>query len=463
MYDFSYTDFIFEHERSRDKENALTYDLTSMADDCAELDALIDDLFDAADLENLITASGANTRGQAELRMKKALRSLLWHLHQAMNIDADCYVRLSLRTAFYAKSSVRNPHGITRVLRDIVHRLTETGWIECHKGFLDRTSGVGKTTRVRATLSLMTRLKSVPRDLVECRAEKQTVHGVQTPAVIFRRAGDKAKTPLELCAVDPVIIAAEALLSLYNARIADVAITLGSRHKNFLRLPDGQTINLNRTSLTAIYHVEEDGRITYGRMHGGFWQNIPRALRSHLRIDNQPTVEFDYSAQALNIVAALEGGQITGDGYDIDLGLSGVCPAFERRFVKTCIVVLLNARDRKSAYRAIRQAFRNDMTERGVSDFLRDENLNLCREIILEKHPFLGAFCCSGRGKDVLGLDAELARDILKIAMEADIIVLPIHDGFITTAADAGRLNEIMHTAWQNRFGTTISITCDDH
>lgn len=487
MYDFSYADILFDHERSQDKENALAYDLTSMAGDCADLDALVNDLFDTADLAHLITARSAKTRRSAETRIKTALRSLLWHLHQAMHIDADCYVRLSLRTCFYVKSSARNPHGITRVLRDIVHHLTQTGWIECYKGFLDRRSGVGKMTRVRACSRLTLRLKAIPDDLSERGVENSTAQGVnkstvgdvenltatnvknltaqsvENSTVTFRRAGDATKTALQMCAIDSDIIAAEALLNDYNAVIAHADITLGDHRRNFLRLSDGQTVNLNRTSLTAIYHVEDDGRITYGRMHGGFWQNIPKALRQHLRINGCATVEYDYSAQALNIVAALEGLRIDGDGYDIDLGLSGISAAFERKFVKTFIVVMLNARDTNSAFRAIRQAFRTDMAARGVSGFLHNETLQRCADMIFETHSFLRAYCCSGKGKDIFAHDAALARDILRCALADQIIVLPIHDGFITTTTDADRLHAIMQDCWATRFGTTIQITRENH
>ena len=181
-------------------------------------------------------------------------------------------------------------------------------------------------------------------------------------------------------------------------------------------------------------------------------------MRCHILIDNCPTIELDYSAQVLNIVASLAGVQLQGDGYDIDLGLGHLKAGFQRDFVKALTVVMLNAGSRASAFKAMRQKYKSDTSYRNAGIILTNDFLAACLETILKKHPFLHPYIASGQGKKIFLIDSDIARQIIARSVEANFVVLPIHDGFICKAANEHQLQAIMQEVWYQRFGTTTPI-----
>lgn len=55
-----------------------------------------------------------------------------------------------------------------------------------------------------------------------------------------------------------------------------------------------------------------------GRLYGGWWQTLPRNLRKHIRIDNEPVVNVDFATMHLGLAYAQEGRQPPrGDLYDL--------------------------------------------------------------------------------------------------------------------------------------------------
>lgn len=451
MYDFPYPNIVFEYERSQDLDDAIPYDLTSMPGSCLVLENLVDELFISADLAQLISATGKKTRHNAENRLKNALRSLLWHLHCAVIIHPDSYVHISMRTSSFVHCKIRNPHKISRDIAPIIKQLAKKQMIEFHKGYNDRGNKCGKNTRIRATYELMEQLRWIPTNLTETYVER--------PPILFRDPRDALKAPLPVSPFHPDIRETETVLKEYNATISKVSVSIDGHNGNLIRFTDKLTVNLCRKSLTAIYHVEDDGRITYGRIHGGFWQIIPRNHRCALRINGEPTVEYDYSAQGLNIVAALEGATIQGDGYAIDIGIPHCCPVLQREFIKFVIMVFMNADSEKKAFQAIRQKFRKEPNIKTNGISLTDNALRRVSKRILKRHPFLAPYWATGTGKDIFWHDALLARDILSVAQNRGITVLPIHDGFVTNERHGAQLKQIMLNQWECRFGTSIQIT----
>ncbi|WP_420587850.1 hypothetical protein [Marivita sp.] len=448
MFDFSHDEFFFEHELTQNKELALPFDLTSMAGDSIALDKLVEQVFHQTHLSALITVKGTKTRTNAETRLRVGLRSLLWHLHQATMIAPHCYLRLSLRAQAFSVPPSQNPHVITRNIPQIVDRLQQTGLITCHKGFLDRSSGHSRMTRIRATNTLMSRLIELPRDLRECDFERPTVE--------FRPSNKQSRAPIP--PVDNACVQqTHDLLTFYNRTLSDTQITIDGLDQRLFVNRD-KVINLNRKRLTAIYHVTDDGHLTYGRLHGAFWQSIPRVIRAHLLINGCSTIGYDYSAQALHIIAALEGTSIYGDGYDIDLNINGLDKSIQREFIKTFIVICLNSTDMSQAFAGIRQKLNKDRRMKNSSLRLTNDVLKHVSDKILSHHPFLNDYWIKGLGKDIFYQDALLARDILRTSLSEQMVVLPIHDGFITDSHHDTRLYQILTECWHDRFRTAIKI-----
>jgi len=220
MYDFHYQDNLFDFERSTDVEDCISFELKSMPEQCCFLDDLVDTTFTDANLNSLIDAKGKKTFQNAILRIKKDLRCILWHLYQAYTRYGDCFVRVPFKTSAYARDLHRNPHNISRNTRDIIHQLSESGMLEHHKGFLDRTKHYGRTTRIRARGPLLENIKLLPKDIQEAPTLPKNIE--------FRQSGDATKSPIDLCIIDPSLRDVETLLDRYNQLLCATPITLGN-------------------------------------------------------------------------------------------------------------------------------------------------------------------------------------------------------------------------------------------
>ena len=94
-----------------------------------------------------------------------------------------------------------------------------------------------------------------------------------------------------------------------------------------------------------------------GRFYGGFWQQVGSEYRKHIYINDTPTVEVDYKGLHAAILSAEKGVVYSGDRYDLG---STVCARLDkqqqRSAVKLLVLASINAKDRKSAFAAFRQA-----------------------------------------------------------------------------------------------------------
>jgi hypothetical protein len=347
---------LFEHERSTDKNNCIPYDKSSLSGPSTALDNLIHEYFVRSGLRALLPRKSAKTAITAEQRIKKHLRSIFWHFILAKDIDDDCYVRMSLRECFYRKSETENPHHITRQISKVVSALEKHGFIQRRKGFLDRTTGCSEQTRIRPSLMLLEDLKTLPDDISETYV---------TPVAISVRHG----VPTNL---DPAsaqhMEEMERTITAYNEflRSHDIAMPFAVNGKLFYVDKNGKkrVARTTKKTLTAIYHADQPGTLTYGRIHGAWWQSIPSAYRRDILIDGEETVELDYSAQVIHIVASMEGIQLTGDPYTMTL--SNLPVELARDAVKAAIVVMMNASSEKTLMGGIRKKLKkNEAIENG--------------------------------------------------------------------------------------------------
>lgn len=440
----------FEHERSTDKTNCIPYIKSSLAGPSSALDNLIQECFVRSGLRELLPKKSTTKAVTAEARIKKHLRSILWHFILATDYDDDCYVRISLRAVNYRKSDPDNPHNITLLISKVISALEKHGFIQRRKGFFHRPSLRSGQTRIRPSLTLLENLKTLPADITETYVPPVAVsirHGVPTD-------------------LDPASMQhmkqMEATITDYNEFLRAHEITLRhavNRKRYYLKREGKKHVaRTTKKTVTAIYHANIPGTLTYGRIHGGWWQSIPSQCRSDILIDGNDTVELDYSAQVVHIVAGLAGIQLTDDPYTLPLDIPFVSAETKREIVKAVVVVALNASDRKSLLRGVRGKIRKLPWETRSGLLLRDESLEPIIDAALDALPYLEPYVLKGNGKHLFMHDAEIARQITQTFLDAGKVVLPIHDGFVVKQSDEDLLRETMERVWFEMFETTIPI-----
>jgi hypothetical protein len=173
---------------------------------------------------------------------------------------------------------------------------------------------------------------------------------------------------------------------------------------------------------------------------GGRWyndlQNIPRETRSRLRLNGQPIAINDYSAFYPSLLYAQVGADCDGDPY--------VIPNWSRSISKTALNILINAKTKLSAIRAIAK----NLKERGDRSSQKDRH-DKARAIIAAlktRNAPIAQFFHSDAGKRLMWHEAFLLHDNMRDLMKLEIPFLPLHDALLVPVAAEPRLIHVMAT-----------------
>lgn len=192
-----------------------------------------------------------------------------------------------------------------------------------------------------------------------------------------------------------------------------------------------------------LYRVFSRGSWTLGgRLYGGFWQGLPRALRATLTINGDAVAEPDHAQFHPRLLYALHGLQPDGDAYTI--------PGFDRAEAKRGWQILINADGKRIAIAALKA----EMVRAGLDVLACGQNPRTCctgqsrasdlLKALEEKHaPIKDAFY-SGIGLALQFIDSQLLVCVLLRGMKRGIAALPVHDSLIVAARHAGLAEEIM-------------------
>jgi hypothetical protein len=200
----------------------------------------------------------------------------------------------------------------------------------------------------------------------------------------------------------------------------------------------------DRQRLTAInkfldgFNWQQKGpmRLIYkgSPMHGGRvysrFQNMPRLHRKGMLISGKPTVELDFKANHLSMLIASQGLPIPADPYtDI-----AVKTELSRDQVKKFVTASLGASSEDSAFAALKKDRFNKLL------------FNKVRDALLQLFPGVPLF--RGFGTVLQSLEGQIALDIMHQGVIDGVVVLPVHDSFITTLENKEWLWRQMTEKW---------------
>lgn len=188
-----------------------------------------------------------------------------------------------------------------------------------------------------------------------------------------------------------------------------------------------------------------------GRMYRTFWQEIPSEWRKRLRIDDQPTIELDYSAllprmiyhQKLGIDYPAEQDPYRTDELTLYAIEQGLDPDHYRASLKTVLAALLNAR----------------ASDKGLPgyecrrDFLPRYTLKQVHGQLASMHPGLGQFFRTGIGLRMQRLDSDIALGVLGRLKDRGVLALAVHDSFIVKATEQALLYDAMRQVYRQTVG----------
>jgi len=195
-----------------------------------------------------------------------------------------------------------------------------------------------------------------------------------------------------------------------------------------LRVGDGHFLY---PAMRTLYRVFNRSSFACGgRFYGPWWQQIPKEIRPNLLIDGEQSIERDYPQLHPNMLYGEIGVRLKGDAYAVD--------GWPRNLVKVAFNTLVNAGNYDSARRAIALEIAGEGAYAKATSLI---------EAIKLRHPKIINMFHSDAGIRLQRRDADMAEAIMRRLVRLGIVVLPIHDSFITTARHDGALAEAMDIA----------------
>lgn len=201
-------------------------------------------------------------------------------------------------------------------------------------------------------------------------------------------------------------------------------------------------VKFDSPKLTRKFNATYNG---HGRIYcdGGVFQNWRREFVEQLQIDNEPVSELDFSSTHISIAYAERGRLCPSDAYVLS-SLSAIQDQkLQRALGKRIVNIMLNAKDRKTAESAIRNAFAKEGIKYG--------NLVSIPELIAEieeKHQPISDLFYSNAGLRLQKIESDICLKILDLFARLMKPIIPKHDSFIVKRNDQTLLKEAMQTAW---------------
>lgn len=479
-------------DKDRHFEACIQYDVTLPLPDHPAFWALVDRIYVAAKLDSLIQLKSPRAIATARAKRRTELGSLLWHLYLAfantfVSSDGDLlnigmtpsyvegsdridyreftvypYIRISLNKNNYLAGNTSNPYGITARIKEVLRALQMNAFIEVQRGYFSNKRGTGRQTRIRPDSKLDAELRTLP-DLALILKSKPAPSSFRAAVVKSgRKKSRKAVWEEVPCPLwTPELQAHAKLVDRFNTFIDTQRVELVGARSGVLMVPNTGTdfvpILTSNRYIQNVYHIEDDGQITFGRMFGGFWQSMPSRYRHLIRINGEAVVVLDFKAMILNIVASHCGRQLTGDPYDIDIGFGVQRKDVQRSLIKSIVIIGINSKSRMEALFAVRSK-EGESFRHAFGRPLLDVELKRCITDVEQAHPFLKTYLFKKLGKSIFAIDADIARGVLRRFLDAKKVVLPIHDGFVAAQSDREFLRSAMESSWKDEFPTVIGI-----
>lgn len=178
-----------------------------------------------------------------------------------------------------------------------------------------------------------------------------------------------------------------------------------------------------------------------GRLYGGFWQCMPKDIRTQGFIDGEPVIELDYEAIHPTIIAANMRQPLGVDPYSVP----GY--AYDRQAGKKMFFRILNAKGPvKFDARFDKKVFRTS------------EAFNEFRDAMRKHLSVISAMFECDYGVRLQKQDSALALNVLLRFLDSGIIAYPVHDSFIVKSSHRDEVKSIMHEEFQIMFSWNIKV-----
>lgn len=179
-----------------------------------------------------------------------------------------------------------------------------------------------------------------------------------------------------------------------------------------------------------------------GRYYGAWWIGCPGELRKYITLNNNPTVELDYSGIHIHLLYALEEinyAALRQDPYSLDDGIP------DRAFNKLILLTAINAENETKARDSVFDQMRKDKLLKKYN--LTDKTpITNKLKLLKEKHLRIAKYIASGKGLMLQYYDSCIIEKLIQYAIRLNMPILTVHDSVICEAKKATLIRDKM---WQ--------------
>lgn len=371
---------------------------------------------------------------------KKQLRVLLLDLYVAWVTDPELSIGVSMSMRGYVAGSRYNELHISSVMIDLIRRAVEVGLI----GFWRGSEGAGRVSRIWPSPLLVELFRNARFGILDVGWEGDR------ECIILNNSSRKA---IEYADTAKTITMRNRLMA-YNRLLSRTFVDIPSLDTPIVELPAIGGGNPTRIRISQSDKFVR--RIFYrgswelgGRFHGGWWQHL-KDWRKQIYINDQPTIEDDFSGLHIALLYGMEGVELTGDPYALEVNLPYPADTV-RSWVKSLALVTINARNEKKAF----GAFRSEQLTGSPAKNFSDAQLLAILDAFRAKHPAIAHHLCSDIGVHLMAIDGRIAARVIDHFTAIDVPVLSIHDSFIVPFNWAQRLRQVMKLAVRHELAIT--------
>jgi hypothetical protein len=379
---------------------------------------------------------------------KPMFKVLFLDLYVAWLEDPDQCLGFARGQNFYKVGSRYNKLRISKEIIKVADALLEQGFIDQKLG----SEAAGKITRIwpLEPLADYFRTAAFPEFLIDIHRD--------TECIVLRRDDNELEYEDEDAPFD--ISEARHLLQEYNALLRRTQVDISSleeplvtsQHYNKkLKRYETRRVSLRQNN-KFVRRIFYRGDWTLGgRYHGGWWQQIPSKLRDEILINDNYTVEVDFSGFHISLAYALEGHQPPDDPYSLSVSIGGLSTEQQRKDVKLLALTAINATDRKATYSAFRDHKNNKQRGLSQSQKIRYPNkvLEPLLDAFLTENQPIAHYLCADKGVELMALDGKVTTEVIRHFTTKNIPILTVHDSYIVDSRHQEELERVMQLVTQ--------------
>jgi len=394
---------------------------------------------------------------------KKHIKVILLDLYVAWLEDPELCLAIHMTRDHYSKNfgtntSRYNELNISAKTIGVVKTLKENGLIGFKEGF-ERQEGFssGRISRIWAEPALV-------RLFEKSALNEFMIYSYTDRETIVLKDSDKNEIDY------PETEETESqryVVQYYNELLEGTFIDIGSansprleieKHKGSKNPDKPHYVNIQHTGKFTHRVFNNSSFTESGRFYGGFWQRIGEDYRKQILINDEETVELDFSSLHPVLAYAQKGvdywQEYKVSPYDIPVdGIDDLKAA--REVIKKVFLLAINAgkEDASKAenddvlFRAFRSEFDYSLLG-GLEHKFTNDVLGKIVDSIKAKHPMIADQIATGAGTKLMNLDSKIVEFVIERFLTNNAVVLSVHDSFIVPVRHRDMLLQAMKDAW---------------